>query len=126
MVLHNSMICCLIYLDLYISYLTILSNKCDDTNSNVSDGKEQSAKQLIQSVDEEKKLIQLKTLEGDLLELYKTFVVTIHVETNDDIDLVTWTLEYEMRNEDVEHPISLLSYFIDITKDIETHHLAKP
>ncbi|XP_057781590.1 kirola-like [Salvia miltiorrhiza] len=90
------------------------------------DGKEKRAKQVIQSIDEEKKLIEFKMLEGDLMELYKTFVITIHVETMGDIDLVTWTFDYEMLNEDVEHPISFLSYVIDITKDIETHHLAKP
>ncbi|KAG6433352.1 hypothetical protein SASPL_104962 [Salvia splendens] len=86
------------------------------------DGKQKRAKQVIQSIDEEKKLIQFKMLEGDLMELYKEFVITTHVETTNDIDLVTWTLEYEMLNEDVEHPISLLAYFIDITKDIESHH----
>ena len=89
------------------------------------DGKEKRAKQVIQAIDEEKRLIEFKMLEGDLMELYKEFVITIHEEKKGDaIDLVTWTLEYEMLNEDVEHPISLLSYFIDMTKDIEAHHLS--
>lgn len=91
-----------------------------------TDGKEKKAKQLIQSIDEEKKLIEFKLLEGDLMELYKTFLITNHIENKGEIDLVTWSLEYEMLNEDVEHPISLLSFFIDLTKDIETHYLAKP
>ncbi|KAK4433006.1 MLP-like protein 28 [Sesamum alatum] len=90
------------------------------------DGKEKIAKQHIQTIDEEKKLIEFKMLEGDLMEEYKTFLITLHIETKGDIDLVTWTLEYEMLNEDVEHPISLLSFFIDLTKDIETHHIGKP
>ncbi|XP_057781598.1 kirola-like [Salvia miltiorrhiza] len=90
------------------------------------DGKEKRAKQVIQSIDEDKKLIEFKMLEGELMELYKDFLITIHVETHGGIDLVTWTLEYEMLNEDVEHPITLLSFFIDITKDIETHHLGQP
>lgn len=59
------------------------------------------------------------------MELYKSFVATFHVENDGDVDVVTLTLEYEMKNEDVEHPISLLSYFIDISKDIDTH-IAKP
>lgn len=88
------------------------------------DGKRKRAKQVIQSIDEEKKLIQFKMLEGDIMELYKEFVITNHVETMNDIDLVTWTLEYEMFNEDVEHPISLLAYFIELTKDIESHHFS--
>ncbi|KAL8037626.1 hypothetical protein ABFX02_11G050900 [Erythranthe guttata] len=69
--------------------------------------------------------MEFKMLEGDLMELYKAFLITIHVETKNGIDLVTWTLEYEMLNEDVEHPLSLLSFFIDMTKDIETHHVEK-
>lgn len=81
---------------------------------------------MIRLMDEEKKLIDYEMLEGsDLLELYKTFDITIHVEGKGDIDLVTWTLDYEMRNDDVEHPLSMLSFFIDITKDIETHHFGK-
>lgn len=102
-------------------------------NSNVkfgshvrTDGKQRKAKELVETIDEEKKLIVLRVLEGDLLELYKDFVITSHVEKKgEDIDLVTWTLEYEMLNEDVEHPISLLSYFIDITKDMEAHLVQK-
>ncbi|KAL7134797.1 hypothetical protein ABFS83_11G049800 [Erythranthe nasuta] len=89
------------------------------------DGKEKKAKQVIQAINEERKLIEFKMLEGDLMELYKAFLITCHVETKNDIDLVTWTLEYEMLNEDVEHPLSLLSFFIDMTKDIETHHVGK-
>lgn len=61
-------------------------------------------------------------LEGDALEIYKAFKVTIHVGTSGDIDRVTWILEYEKRNEDVEDPLTLLGLFIDLTKDIETHH----
>ncbi|CAA0840794.1 MLP-like protein 28 [Striga hermonthica] len=90
------------------------------------DGKEKTAKQLIKSIDEEKKLMEFKMLEGDLMEEYKDFIITIHVETKGHIDLVTWTLEYEMLDENVEHPISLLAYFIALTKDIETHHVGKP
>ncbi|MGD7407609.1 MLP family protein, partial [Ralstonia pseudosolanacearum] len=89
------------------------------------DGKEKKAKEVIQAIDEEKKLIQFKMIEGDVMELYKDFVITIHFETNGGSDLVTCTFEYEMLNEDVEHPISLLSLFIDLTKDIETHHASK-
>ncbi|EYU32958.1 hypothetical protein ABFS82_11G051100 [Erythranthe guttata] len=90
------------------------------------DGKEKTAKQVVQTIDEEQKLVQFKTFEGDLMELYKTFLVTCHVETKNEIDMVTWTFEYEMLNDDVvEHPITPLSVAIDITKAIETHHAAK-
>ena len=91
------------------------------------DGKEFKAKEVIEAIDEEKKLIVLRVLEGDLLEQYKDFVVSAHVEKKgEDIELVTWTLDYEMLHEDVGHPLSLFSYFIDITKHIEDHCLGLP
>ncbi|CAI9766044.1 unnamed protein product [Fraxinus pennsylvanica] len=86
------------------------------------DGKVKKAKQLIEAIEEEKKLIKLRVLEGDLMEEYKDFTVTIHAETKGNIDMISWTLEYEMRNEDVSHPISFLAYFIEITKEIEANH----
>ncbi|KAL2534234.1 Polyketide cyclase/dehydrase and lipid transport superfamily protein [Abeliophyllum distichum] len=86
------------------------------------DGKKKKAKQLIEAMEEEKKLIKFKMLEGDLMDEYKDFTIILHIETKGQIDLVTWTLEYEMLNEDVPHPISLLAYFIGLTKDIETKH----
>ncbi|PIN06532.1 hypothetical protein CDL12_20914 [Handroanthus impetiginosus] len=60
-------------------------------------------------------------VEGDLAQLYKNLLVTIHVETKDGVDFVTWTIEYELINPDNPHPLSLLSFFIDFTKQIETH-----
>ncbi|CAA2972517.1 kirola-like [Olea europaea subsp. europaea] len=89
------------------------------------DGKEQSAKMVLDAIDEEKQALVVKVLEGDVMEFYKTFTITAQVETKDDIDHVTWTLEYEMLHEDVPHPISWLAYYIDITVDVETHHLKK-
>ncbi|CAA2994171.1 kirola-like [Olea europaea subsp. europaea] len=85
------------------------------------DGKVRKAKVLIETIEEENKLIKFKTLEGDLMEEYKDFIVTMHVETKGNIDMVTWTLEYEMLNEDVSHPVSFLAFFIDVTKGIETN-----
>ncbi|KAK4479144.1 hypothetical protein RD792_014655 [Penstemon davidsonii] len=90
-----------------------------------TEGEKKTAKQLIQAIDEEKKSIEFKMLEGDLMKLYKDFLITLHIDTKDGIDLVTWTLEYETLHDDVEHPISLLSFFIDMTKVIKNHHLQK-
>ncbi|KAK4481232.1 hypothetical protein RD792_012115 [Penstemon davidsonii] len=90
-----------------------------------TEGKAKFARNLIEAADEEKKMIKYKVLEGDLMEEYKEFVATCHIETKGGIDLVTWTFEYETRNDDGEPPISLLAYFIAFTKDIENHHAVK-
>ncbi|KAI3473687.1 hypothetical protein Pfo_031257 [Paulownia fortunei] len=85
------------------------------------DGKEQTAKQVLQDIDEEKKQIAYKMLEGDLLELYKNMLITIHVETKGGVDFVTWTIEYELLNADNPHPLPLLNFFIEFTKEVEAH-----
>ncbi|KAG6424726.1 hypothetical protein SASPL_115146 [Salvia splendens] len=83
-------------------------------------GKEQRAKQVIE-VDEAKKIITFKMIEGDDLELYKNMIVTYHVETKGGVDFITWTIDYELINADNPHPTALLNYFIEFTKETEAH-----
>ncbi|KZV31390.1 MLP-like protein 34-like [Dorcoceras hygrometricum] len=90
------------------------------------DGKDKVMKQEVEAIDEEKKSIVLKALEGDVLEIYKAFKVSIGVTTTGDIDLVTWIVEYEKRKEDVEDPLNELGLLIDLTRDIEAHHATRP
>ncbi|KAL0427002.1 UNVERIFIED_CONTAM: Kirola [Sesamum latifolium] len=85
------------------------------------DGKEQTAKQLLHDIDDTKKQLSFKMLEGDLLELYKNMDITIHVETKGGVDFITWTISYELINLDNPHPLSLLNFFIEFTKEIEAH-----
>ncbi|CAI9785470.1 unnamed protein product [Fraxinus pennsylvanica] len=90
------------------------------------DGKPQVAKEVIEAIDEAKRSVTFKLIEGDLLKVLKAFKVSFHVETDGDIDLITWTLEYEKLNDDVEDPITLLGFCIKLAKDIESHHLKAP
>ncbi|GJT16959.1 kirola-like protein [Tanacetum coccineum] len=87
------------------------------------DGKDCVAKTLVHDIDEAKKSVTLKVLEGDLLELYKNFFLHIHVDTNGLEHLVTWTVEYEKLNPSNPDPDSLMDFYRKVTKDIETHHL---
>ena len=89
-----------------------------------ADGKECVSKTLIHDIDEEKKSVSFKLLEGsDLLELYKTFEIKVHVDTDGLDNLVTWTVEYEKLSPDVPDPDTLMDFYTKLTKDIETHHL---
>ncbi|KAK4479720.1 hypothetical protein RD792_015252 [Penstemon davidsonii] len=88
------------------------------------DGKEKVAKEIIEAIDEENKLVKFKVIEGDLMELYKSFTLVVHVDTNGDDNIVTWTLEYEKIREDVPDPHSLMEFCLHVTKDIENHHLS--
>ncbi|PSR88153.1 Kirola like [Actinidia chinensis var. chinensis] len=87
------------------------------------DGKEKTAKEIIEAIDEETKSVTFKVVEGDLMELYKTFIIVVHVDTKGENNLVTWTFHYDKLKEDVEEPNTLMDFCIEVTKDIETHHL---
>ncbi|KAK1380611.1 MLP-like protein 34-like [Heracleum sosnowskyi] len=89
----------------------------------VHDGKDMFAKEIVEVIDEEKKSITFKVIEGNVLEIYKNFKVTCHVDTEGEDHLVTWTFEYEKMHEDVEDPHTLMDVLVGITKDIESHHL---
>ena len=89
----------------------------------ISEGKEKVSKHVVEAIDEENKSITFKVIEGDVLELYKTFIINVHVDTKGETNLVTWTFEYEQQNEDVEDPNSLMDLCILVRKDIEAHHL---
>ncbi|EPS57581.1 hypothetical protein M569_17236, partial [Genlisea aurea] len=85
------------------------------------DGKVQRSKQILQDIDEEKRHVGFQMIEGDLFELYKDVFITTDVETKDGVDFITWTIEYELLKPDNPHPLSLINYFIDFTKDVEAH-----
>ncbi|KAK3011327.1 hypothetical protein RJ639_011714 [Escallonia herrerae] len=87
------------------------------------DGKAKVTTQLIDEIDEKNKTVIFRVIEGDLFELYKNFVLTLHVDTKGANNLVTWTMEYEKRSEDIDDPNTLMDFFVSLTKDIETHHL---
>lgn len=88
-----------------------------------TDGKPETATQVLQDIDEEKKQISFKMIAGNLLELYKNMVITFHVETKGGIDHVTWTIDYELIKPDNPHPVSLLNFFIEFVKEVEAHIL---
>ncbi|CAL5399993.1 unnamed protein product [Camellia sinensis] len=87
------------------------------------DGKKKVAKVVVEAIDEENKSVAHKVIDGDLRELYKAFKGTVHVDTKGENNLVTWTFEYEKKSENVEDPNTLMDFLINVTKDIETHHL---
>ncbi|KAL9272706.1 MLP-like protein [Drosera capensis] len=87
------------------------------------DGKACVAKEIVEAIDVENKSITFNVIEGDLTKEYKTFKVTIDIVPKGDIDVVKWTIDYEKLKESVPEPIKILEFAINITKDIEAHHL---
>uniref|UniRef100_A0A3Q7HDX2 Bet v I/Major latex protein domain-containing protein n=1 Tax=Solanum lycopersicum TaxID=4081 RepID=A0A3Q7HDX2_SOLLC len=84
---------------------------------------ENAAKEIVEEIDEENKLIKKKMIEGDLLEDYKSFYITTHVETKGENNLFIWIIEYEKKNANVSDPHTFMEFALKMTKDIETHHI---
>ena len=83
------------------------------------------AKERVEAIDEEKKSVTFKVVGGDLLESFKIFDITVHVDTSGEDNLVTWSFDYEKLDESVKDPTQYLDLVLSMTRDIETHHLPK-
>ncbi|GMI75187.1 MLP-like protein 28 [Hibiscus trionum] len=95
--------------------------------SYVHDGKAKKAKEVIEAIDPDKNLLTFRVLEGDLMEEYKSFRITLQVSPKSDGNgsIAQWTMEYEKLHEGINHPETLLQLAVDISKDIDAH-LTKP
>lgn len=88
-----------------------------------AEGKKKISKQVIEDIDHEKKVITFKEFEGDLVNKYDNWKITLHIEPKGEIDLVCWTMEYERPNENVPELINLLDFMVGVTKAIDDHHV---
>ncbi|XP_068333063.1 MLP-like protein 31 [Pyrus communis] len=85
------------------------------------DGKAKVAKELVEAIDAENNLITFKVIEGDLMEHYKSFKITIHATPKGEGCNVHWTMEYEKHHDDIEDPHTLLQFAVEVSKDIDAH-----
>ncbi|XP_021723641.1 MLP-like protein 28 [Chenopodium quinoa] len=89
-------------------------------------GKPMVAKSVLEEIDEEKKLIRYRAIEGDVLNEYKTMVATCQVKPKDkERCIVRWSLEYEKKHPGVPEPTDLLDAWLAASKDIDDHHHGK-
>lgn len=86
-----------------------------------SDGKEHTAKEIIELIDDEKKLVIYKLIEGDLMKEYKSFKFIVQVVPKGEGSLVKWIMEYEKLSDDVAHPEKMMELATNVTRDIEEH-----
>ncbi|KAJ7942961.1 MLP protein [Quillaja saponaria] len=87
------------------------------------DGKAAVAKEVVEAIDQEKNLITFKIIEGDLLDHYKSFKITIQVTGKDENggSVVHWLMEYEKLHGEIPDPHSLLQMAIAVSKDLDAH-----
>ncbi|OMO99705.1 hypothetical protein COLO4_13132 [Corchorus olitorius] len=92
------------------------------------DGKPKMAKHLMEVVDPKTSTIRYNMLEGDLLDEYKSFVLTYSAtpKANGKGSIVKWVLEYEKLHESIPDPQPLLDLLLEICQDMGTHLTAQP
>lgn len=62
------------------------------------------AKEKVEAVDMENKLVSYSVIEGEILNLYKNFKATLHVTSKGEGSLVKWTLQYDKASDEVPEP----------------------
>ncbi|XP_039034044.1 MLP-like protein 28 [Hibiscus syriacus] len=91
--------------------------------SYVHDGKSKVAKEVIEAVEPDKNLITVRVLEGDLMEEFKSFLMTIQVSSKSGGSgaVVHFTMEYEKLHDGISHPESVLQLLVDLSKGMDAH-----
>ena len=76
----------------------------------------------MEAIDDENNSITFKVLEGDLMEHYKSFRVTLKCNPKDGQgSVIHWTLEYEKHHAEIIDPHTLVQFVTDLSKDLEKH-----
>ncbi|KAJ9543515.1 hypothetical protein OSB04_023222 [Centaurea solstitialis] len=84
-------------------------------------GKKKFSKQIIEAVDETNHQIVFKLIGGELVEIYKTFTITFHVEPKGRKQLATWTFDFEKPNTNVPYPTAMMDYLCEMLADMDVH-----
>ncbi|XP_044490893.1 kirola-like [Mangifera indica] len=78
-------------------------------------------------MDDKNKSASYKTVEGYLMNSFKSFIISIQVIPNLEKGCsVLWTFDYEKVNVNVEDPTSLLQFVVDCCKDVGVYLSQKP
>ncbi|KAI9169281.1 hypothetical protein LWI28_010095 [Acer negundo] len=86
------------------------------------DGVAETAKEVIEAIDDENYSTTFRVIEGHLLEKYKDFDATVQVTPKKDGgSLVHWTIKYEKANEQAQDAKGIIQLVSDMTKDLDAH-----
>ncbi|XP_023765980.1 kirola [Lactuca sativa] len=92
----------------------------------IHDGKVESAKEIVEEVDDELHKIVFKVIEGGVLEVYNPLIITINVEDMGHKKLVIWTMEFEKVNANIPDPTPYLDLLCAVVGDMDAYFLKRP
>ncbi|KAL9231106.1 hypothetical protein vseg_006369 [Gypsophila vaccaria] len=88
------------------------------------EGKKCVARDRVEVIDEEKKLVKYKMIEGStLLEDFKSMTITMQVIPKGEINAIMWAFEFEKFDDFGPYPTAFMDLAIAVTRDIEAHHV---
>ncbi|KAL2929166.1 MLP-like protein 43 [Bienertia sinuspersici] len=80
-------------------------------------------KLVLDEIDEEKKFVKYRAIEGDLMKEYKSITGACHVIPKDNETCIAkWIFEYEKMHPGIPEPTALLDSWIEASKHIDDHH----
>ncbi|KAF4364573.1 hypothetical protein CsatB_019792 [Cannabis sativa] len=87
------------------------------------EGKPKVAKEVVEDIDDDKKAITYRVIEGDLMEHYKSFKFVIQVipKTDGEGSIVHWTIHYEKLHHEIIDPHTMIEFVHELTKYLDTH-----
>ncbi|CAA7022440.1 unnamed protein product [Microthlaspi erraticum] len=90
-------------------------------------GETRVMKHKMESLEPEKNRVTYRVLEGDLMNEYKSFVITFQVtpKEGEPGSIAHWHFEYEKINEEVAHPETLLQFAVEVSKEMDEHLLSE-
>lgn len=90
---------------------------------NHAEGRKTSAKEKIEAIDDDNKIISYSLFDGEISEGYKSLRGTLQVINKENGGIVKWTFEYEKLQENITaaSPDSFLDFAAKVTKDIDDH-----
>ncbi|PWA90187.1 Bet v I domain-containing protein [Artemisia annua] len=87
------------------------------------DGEPHTMKEIIEEVDDENHKIVFKVIEADLLEHYKAFTITFHIEEMGDKQFIVWTIDFEKVDASKPDPTIFMDLLGFCVNDMDTHFL---
>lgn len=81
------------------------------------------SKEKVEVADDANKLVSYSVIDGEMVNLYKTFKPTLQVTPNGDGSLVNWSLEFEKVNAEVPEPDLILETAVETFKDLDEYLL---
>ncbi|CAH1414576.1 unnamed protein product [Lactuca virosa] len=70
----------------------------EGTRESNQNGKVETAKEIVEEVDDELHKIVFKVIEGGVLEVYNPLILTVNIEDMGHNKLVIWTMDFEKVN----------------------------